>query len=92
MPEGASSPVGDVITMGAGEQFISVYDFAHQNGYRVVGGSSSTVGIAGGWLAAGGHGLLSNELGKCTIQRKVYEFFVYLHQDHRYGCRQCTTD
>ncbi|KAL2834635.1 hypothetical protein BJY01DRAFT_253003 [Aspergillus pseudoustus] len=63
IPKGCSKPVGDVITFGAGQQFAGIYKFAHEHNYRVVGGSSSTVGAAGGWITGGGHSLLSNELG-----------------------------
>jgi FAD/FMN-containing dehydrogenase len=67
IPQGCSDPVGDVITFGAGQQFAGIYKFAHEHNYRVVGGSSSTVGAAGGWITGGGHSLLSNELGKYVI-------------------------
>ncbi|KAL2813870.1 FAD-binding domain-containing protein [Aspergillus granulosus] len=63
VPEGCSKSVGDVITFGAGQQFAGIYKFAHEHNYRVVGGSSNTVGAAGGWITGGGHSLLSNELG-----------------------------
>ncbi|KAL4809499.1 hypothetical protein BDV18DRAFT_157254 [Aspergillus unguis] len=63
VPEKCSEAVGDVITVGAGQQFGGVYEFANAHGYRVVGGTSPSVGIAGGWLAGGGHSMLSNELG-----------------------------
>ncbi|KAL2827202.1 FAD-binding domain-containing protein [Aspergillus cavernicola] len=63
IPDGCPEAVGDVITFGAGQQFAGIYKFAHEHNYRVVGGSSSTVGAAGGWITGGGHSLLSNELG-----------------------------
>jgi hypothetical protein len=63
MPDACSESVGDVITIGAGQQFGEVYEFANNHGYRVVGGTSPSVGMAGGWLAGGGHSMLSNELG-----------------------------
>ncbi|KAL4917613.1 hypothetical protein BDW62DRAFT_218097 [Aspergillus aurantiobrunneus] len=63
VPEKCSEAVGDVITFGAGQQFGGVYEFANAHGYRVVGGTSPSVGIAGGWTAGGGHSMLSNELG-----------------------------
>ncbi|KAL2871959.1 uncharacterized protein BJX67DRAFT_376809 [Aspergillus lucknowensis] len=63
IPDECSEPVGDVITFGAGQQFSGVYEFANAHGYRVVGGTSPSVGIAGGWTAGGGHSMLSNELG-----------------------------
>ncbi|KAL2843126.1 hypothetical protein BJY01DRAFT_216075 [Aspergillus pseudoustus] len=63
IPDACSEPVGDVITIGAGQQFREVYEFVNSHGYRVVGGTSPSVGMAGGWLAGGGHSMLSNELG-----------------------------
>ncbi|KAL2863989.1 uncharacterized protein BJX67DRAFT_362191 [Aspergillus lucknowensis] len=63
VPEGCSESGGDSITFGAGEQFGRIYDFVEARGYRIVGGSSITVGAAGGWITGGGHSLLTNELG-----------------------------
>ncbi|KAL3438151.1 hypothetical protein BDV09DRAFT_206043 [Aspergillus tetrazonus] len=63
VPDQCSDAAGDVITVGAGQQFGGVYDWAHANGYRVVGGTYAGVGMAGGWLAGGGHSMLSPELG-----------------------------
>ncbi|KAL4959597.1 uncharacterized protein BDV14DRAFT_184338 [Aspergillus stella-maris] len=63
VPDECTEDVGDVITFGAGQQFGGVYEFANAHGYRVVGGTSPSVGIAGGWTAGGGHSMLSNELG-----------------------------
>lgn len=51
------------MTFGAGQQFEGIYEFAHAHGYRVVGGTSKTVGAAGGWITGGGHSMLSPELG-----------------------------
>ena len=50
--------------MGAGAQFQELFEFASQNGYRVVGGTSAGVGPSGGYVAGGGHSVLSNELGR----------------------------
>ncbi|RDW93782.1 uncharacterized protein DSM5745_01104 [Aspergillus mulundensis] len=74
IPDACTEAAGDAITFGAGQQFAGVYEFAHQHNYRVVGGSSQTVGVAGGWIAGGGHSMLSNELGlgaDNTLQLKV---------------------
>jgi len=62
-PDGCSSPAGDVVTFGAGQGFGPIYDFAHANNVTVVGGTSETVGAAGGWITGGGHSALSNTLG-----------------------------
>ena len=62
-PEGCTSAAGDGVTMGAGQGFLGLYQFAEDNHITIVGGSSETVGAAGGWLAGAGHGALSNTLG-----------------------------
>ncbi|KAK3045560.1 hypothetical protein LTS18_013701, partial [Coniosporium uncinatum] len=62
-PEGCSSPAGDGVTLGAGHGFQATYEFAEANNITIVGGSSRTVGVAGGWISGGGHGALSNTLG-----------------------------
>lgn len=63
IPEGCSAPAGNVITFGAGQQFDGIYQFAQKNNVTVVGGSSATVGAAGGWITGGGHSALSVTLG-----------------------------
>lgn len=62
-PEGCARQTLSVITMGAGQGFGPLYDFAHENNVHVVGGTSETVGAAGGWITGGGHSALSNTLG-----------------------------
>lgn len=62
-PTGCPSPVADGVTMGAGQGFDGLYSFAEANNITIVGGSSRTVGVTGGWISAGGHGALSNTLG-----------------------------
>ncbi|KAL4876180.1 hypothetical protein BJY04DRAFT_231890 [Aspergillus karnatakaensis] len=62
-PDGCFESSGDSITFGAGQQFGGIYDFVEANGYRIAGGSSLTVGAAGGWITGGGHSMLTNELG-----------------------------
>ncbi|RDW84128.1 uncharacterized protein DSM5745_04454 [Aspergillus mulundensis] len=62
-PDNCAAPAGPAITFGAGQQFGSIYDFVEERGYRIVGGSSYTVGAAGGWITGGGHSVLTNELG-----------------------------
>ncbi|GAA95620.1 uncharacterized protein L969DRAFT_44860 [Mixia osmundae IAM 14324] len=59
----AASTATSAITMGAGTQFIDAYNFADSHNKVIVGGSSETVGITGGWLAGVGHSALSNTLG-----------------------------
>ncbi|CAI6340549.1 unnamed protein product [Periconia digitata] len=64
IPEGCSAPVqGKAVTFGAGQQFGGLYDFGNQNNVTIIGGISSTVGTAGGWIAGGGHSQISNAFG-----------------------------
>ncbi|PYH42437.1 FAD-binding domain-containing protein [Aspergillus saccharolyticus JOP 1030-1] len=64
VPEGCpSSAAAAAITAGAGINFDQVYRFAHDHNVTVLGGSSPTVGASGGFIMAGGHGLLSAQLG-----------------------------
>jgi FAD/FMN-containing dehydrogenase len=63
VPEGCSASTGNVITFGAGQQFDGVYQFAQKHNVTVVGGSSATVGMAGGWITGGGHSAQSVTLG-----------------------------
>lgn len=48
VPDGCSAAVGDGVTFGAGFGFEPLYEFAEANNITIVGGSSPTVGIAGG--------------------------------------------
>ncbi|KAL4926697.1 FAD-binding oxidoreductase [Aspergillus undulatus] len=54
---GCEESTGPAITFGAGQQFGGINDFVEENGYRVIGGSSLTMGAAGGWITGGGHSL-----------------------------------
>ena len=63
IPEGCDHPAGDVVTFGAGQQWDGIYKFADANNVTVPGGSSSTVGAAGGWISGGGHSALSPVYG-----------------------------
>jgi FAD/FMN-containing dehydrogenase len=51
------------VTIGAGQDFQGVYEFAEANNITVVGGSALSVGAAGGWINGGGHSALSNRFG-----------------------------
>jgi len=63
VPEGCKSPTGNVVTFGAGQEWDGIYRFAESHNVTVVGGSSATVGAAGGWITGGGHGALSPVFG-----------------------------
>ncbi|KAJ8509288.1 hypothetical protein ONZ45_g8527 [Pleurotus djamor] len=59
-PPSKSSPG---MTVGAGTQWGEAYAFAEAHNITIVGGSDKNVGVAGGWLQGGGHGMLSNVMG-----------------------------
>ncbi|RHZ66420.1 hypothetical protein CDV55_106611 [Aspergillus turcosus] len=54
---------GPAVTIGAGVLTGELYSAAAERGHTVVGGSCSTVGIAGGWMQGGGYGILSPTQG-----------------------------
>lgn len=54
---------GPAATLGAGVQAFEAYEAAHKNGFRIVGGSCPTVGLAGGFVQGGGHGPLAATYG-----------------------------
>lgn len=59
VPEGVTpSKSIRAVTIGAGVQLREVYAYLGSKGAMVVGGSSNTVGIAGGYIQGGGHSIL----------------------------------
>ncbi|KAF7344002.1 Cytokinin dehydrogenase 11 [Mycena venus] len=62
VPEGCSL-AQPAATFGAGVQWAEAYEFADAHNITLVGGSDRTVGVVGGWLQGGGHGVLSNTMG-----------------------------
>ncbi|TVY12592.1 FAD-linked oxidoreductase patO, partial [Lachnellula arida] len=60
-----SSPLytGPAVRIGAGVEYQDLYLAASSQGYRVVGGSCSTVGVTGGFSQGGGHGPLGAAYG-----------------------------
>jgi len=64
--------VTPVFTFGAGVQWIEAYDAARQHNRVIVGGSSQSVGVAGGWLAGGGYGVISPNYGLGTPNSPVW--------------------
>ncbi|KAL8974902.1 MAG: hypothetical protein Q9197_000871 [Variospora fuerteventurae] len=59
---GTSSTV-QAITLGAGVNLDEAYAFADQKNITLIGGSSSTVTVSGGWTLFGGHSVLSPRYG-----------------------------
>lgn len=49
--------------IGSGTQAAAAYEAAHKLGYRVLGGTCPTVGLAGGYTQGGGHSALSSLYG-----------------------------
>ncbi|PVG02321.1 FAD-binding domain-containing protein [Serendipita vermifera] len=64
-PSGAPSSLASqsVAHIGAGEHWWYVYKAADEHGVIIVGGSSYSVGAAGGWILGGGHSSLSPQYG-----------------------------
>nr|L0E2Q5.1 RecName: Full=FAD-linked oxidoreductase phqH; AltName: Full=Paraherquamide biosynthesis cluster protein H; Flags: Precursor [Penicillium fellutanum]AGA37275.1 oxidoreductase [Penicillium fellutanum] len=91
-PAGQSVPSdGPAVTVGAGVLTGELYSAAAEAGYTVVGGSCSTVGIAGGWMQGGGYGILTPsrglgvdnvlEIGVVTAQGVYVTANQYQNQD-----------
>ncbi|MCJ1441613.1 MAG: hypothetical protein MMC23_002103 [Stictis urceolatum] len=53
----------NAVTFGAEQNFDNVFKFAEANNVTAIGGSSRTVGPAGGWISGAGHSPLSPTLG-----------------------------
>ncbi|KAL9607636.1 MAG: hypothetical protein Q9167_007470 [Letrouitia subvulpina] len=70
VPEGSKDVVGKVVTFGAGRQFDGIYKFAEANKVTVLGGTSATVGAAGGWITGGGHEASHAQLNALYIQKE----------------------
>ena len=60
-----ASPVydGPAVKIGAGVIVGELYDALADQGYRAVGGTCGSVGIAGGYVAGGGHSILNGLYG-----------------------------
>ncbi|KAH7304249.1 hypothetical protein B0I35DRAFT_454763 [Stachybotrys elegans] len=63
VPQGCEQSAGPGVTYGAGQTFDDLYTKLDGTGYFIVGGSCTTVGAAGGWLAGGGNSILTPILG-----------------------------
>ncbi|KAF7979249.1 hypothetical protein HWV62_42914, partial [Athelia sp. TMB] len=63
VPDGCHTTPQDTVTVAAGEQWETVYQFADNSSLIVVGGDCETVGASGGWLLGGGHSVLSPSYG-----------------------------
>ncbi|CAE6465185.1 unnamed protein product, partial [Rhizoctonia solani] len=63
VPEGCQQDGVPALTYGAGQDMESLFLYADSNNLTFIGGSSKTVGAAGGWVQGGGHSVLSNTYG-----------------------------
>ncbi|KAH7335066.1 hypothetical protein B0J17DRAFT_720598 [Rhizoctonia solani] len=63
IPEGCQQDGVPALTYGAGQDMESLFIYADSNNLTFIGGSSTTVGAAGGWVQGGGHSVLSNIYG-----------------------------
>ena len=54
---------GPALQVSAGVQVSEVYDYLETEGYMAVGGECPSVGLAGGYIFAGGHAPTSSKLG-----------------------------
>ncbi|KAE8378012.1 hypothetical protein BDV26DRAFT_292614 [Aspergillus bertholletiae] len=67
VPGSIDSPSGiPAVTLGAGVQMHSAYTALNAKGITIPGGSSSTVGVVGGFLQGGGHGILGYKAGMAS--------------------------
>ena len=76
---------GKAAHLGAGVLAIDVYTAAADNGYRVVGGSCPTVGLAGGFTQGGGHGPLMYQLVQRRMIRSMMIYLNGIHGSYTHG-------
>ncbi|KAK6845937.1 hypothetical protein PG987_001125 [Apiospora arundinis] len=69
----ASEHAGKALRVGAGVQLIEAYRAAFDSGLVVVGGTSPSVGFAGGYVQGGGHGYLASRYGLAADQVLSWE-------------------
>jgi FAD/FMN-containing dehydrogenase len=63
VPAGCSTTPHDAVTIAAGVQWSTAYQYADDNNILIIGGDSPNVGAAGGWIQGGGHSVLSQARG-----------------------------
>ncbi|CCM05592.1 uncharacterized protein FIBRA_07820 [Fibroporia radiculosa] len=63
VPQGSSASPVPAVTIGAGVQAESLYEFVLAQNVSVVNGGCLTVGVAGGYIQGGGHGVLAPAYG-----------------------------
>lgn len=63
IPQGSSVSLGQAVTLGAGTLALEVSQVAADEGFNILLGLCTTVGIAGGFILGGGASLLSPTYG-----------------------------
>ncbi|KDR84449.1 hypothetical protein GALMADRAFT_133744 [Galerina marginata CBS 339.88] len=63
VPSGCKVKPTTALTIGAGQQFRAIFDFAKANNVTFVAGADPGVGASGGWVMGGGHSAMSPVLG-----------------------------
>ncbi|KZP25670.1 FAD-binding domain-containing protein [Athelia psychrophila] len=63
VPALCSTTPQDSLTLGAGVQWETAYNYADAQDFLIIGGDVNQVGAAGGWLLGGGHSVLSPSYG-----------------------------
>ena len=70
-----------VFTFEAGVQWFEAYQAVKQHNRAIIGASSQGVGAAGGWLAGGGHSILTPNYGlgapNSPVRTKSYPLTVF---------------
>ncbi|OBT65501.1 hypothetical protein VE03_04983 [Pseudogymnoascus sp. 23342-1-I1] len=69
----STSYTGRAVKIGAGVQAFELYEAGKKLGFTAVGGEGKTVGIAGGYVAGGGHSPLSSIYGLAADQVLGFE-------------------
>jgi hypothetical protein len=63
VPQGCDAGVGIAATLGAAQTSMDLYEKLRGTGYLIPGGACATTGVSGGWLAGGGHSILTPTMG-----------------------------
>ena len=87
IPEGCTNSMGNVVTFGAGQAWEDIYCFSEQHNITIPGGSSETVGAAGGWITGGGHSAISPVFGLGVDN--VQQFRVVLPNGNYVTANRC---
>ncbi|KAL3473181.1 FAD-binding domain-containing protein [Aspergillus californicus] len=82
-----STWTGSSLTVGGGYVWQDVYQVAAQHGVIAVGGSDRSVGVIGGYLQGGGHGVVTHDFGLGADQ--VLEYTVVLASGETVIANEC---